>query len=64
MLILYRKNGERIYIGTESQIEDGTAIVVTCMAAGKSGFKIGVDAPDDVLILREELLKRHEEVAS
>lgn len=64
MLVLYRKDGERILIGTQDQIDSGKSIVVTCMSSGKGGLKVGVDAPDDILILREELVKRYEKVAS
>ena len=47
MLVLNRKDGEVLLIGDNIRIT-----LVKC----KSGeAKIGVDAPDDIMILREEL---------
>lgn len=48
MLILKRCVGQRIRIG-----EDG--IVVTITEIGRNSVKVGVDAPADVNIFREEL---------
>ena len=50
MLILSRKAGEKIYIG------DDIVLVVTKIDRGK--VRIGIDAPKDIPILREELLPR------
>ncbi len=48
MLVLTRRIGERIFIG------DNIVIMVTDVQG--CSVKIGVDAPIDVRILREELL--------
>ncbi len=49
MLVLSRKIGEAIVIG------DGIRIVVVSFAQGR--VKIGIEAPESTLILREELFK-------
>lgn len=48
MLILFRKPGESIQIG------DGIRIVVT--SCDRRGVRLGVEAPADVNILREEIV--------
>lgn len=48
MLILSRKPEERILIGDD--------IVVTVVKIGANTVRIGVEAPKDVRILRQELL--------
>ncbi len=54
MLVLSRRKGERIMIG------DG--IVVTVLECGRPGsrhqVKLGIEAPDGVKVLREELCKK------
>lgn len=47
MLVLTRRPGERICIG------DG--IVVTVIAAGRGKVRLGVDAPKDISIVRDEV---------
>ncbi len=47
MLVLSRKTGERILIG------DKIAITVVRIAQG--GVRIGVEAPDELPVIREEL---------
>jgi len=47
MLVLSRKEGERIRVGDN--------IVVTIVRAGKE-VRVGIEAPKDVKILREELV--------
>ena len=47
MLVLTRKIGERIVIGN--------SIVVTVLETAKNKVRIGISAPDDVPIMREEL---------
>ena len=51
MLILTRRPGETTRIGKN--------ITVTVIAVKRDQVHIGIKAPDDVVILREELLKRH-----
>ena len=51
MLILTRRPGETTRIGKD--------ITVTVIAVKRDQVHIGIKAPDDVIILREELLKRH-----
>lgn len=52
MLILSRKPEERILIGDD--------IVVTVVKIGANTVRIGVEAPKDVRILRQELLLTEE----
>lgn len=47
MLVLTRKCSESIRIGDE--------IVIKVIKTGKSTVKIGIEAPDDVRVLRAEL---------
>jgi len=47
MLVLSRREGEKIIIGD--------SIVVTVVRAGSDKIRIGVEAPENVLILRGEL---------
>ena len=56
MLVLSRKIGERILIGDK--------ITVTVVKIGHGGVRIGVDAPSEMAVVREELaaeLRRVEE---
>ena len=47
MLVLSRKIGERILIGDD--------IAVTVVRIGQGGVRIGIEAPDDCEVVREEL---------
>ena len=47
MLVLSRKVGERILIGDK--------ILVTVVKIGHGGVRIGVDAPAELAVVREEL---------
>ena len=47
MLVLSRKRSERIRIGDN--------IVITVVRLGPDNVRLGIEAPDDVAILREEL---------
>ncbi|HUG89968.1 MAG TPA: carbon storage regulator [Planctomycetaceae bacterium] len=47
MLVLSRKPGERIMIGDN--------IVVTVVRIGPNNVRLGIDAPTDLNIVREEL---------
>ena len=47
MLVLSRKSGERIHIGEN--------ITVTIVRIGPNNVRIGIDAPRDLNIVREEL---------
>lgn len=49
MLVLTRKNEEAIRIGND--------IVVKVVAIDKNSVRIGIEAPQDVSILREELYR-------
>ena len=53
MLVLSRKEDERIRIGE--------SIVITIVGISGDKVKIGIEAPRDVLVLREEL-KPHQAV--
>ena len=50
MLVLSRKKNQRIMIG------DG--ISVTVLQVSKSHVTLGIEAPDGVLVMREELLEK------
>ena len=55
MLVLTRKVGESIMIG------DSIRVMVTAVVKGMA--KIGIDVPDDVLVDRQEVRDRRDEVA-
>lgn len=48
MLILTRKNGEAVQIGTDIEIK--------IIESSKNSVKIGIEAPKSILILRSELV--------
>lgn len=50
MLILTRKTGERVRIGDD--------VVVTVFGVNGNQVRIGVDAPRDVVVHREEIYQR------
>lgn len=50
MLVLSRKTGERILIGDD--------IAVTVVRVAQGSVRIGVEAPDDMAIVREEIKGR------
>ncbi len=50
MLVVTRKIGERILIGDN--------IVVTVLKIGNGGVRIGVEAPPEMAIVREELAEQ------
>ncbi|MBE6427804.1 MAG: carbon storage regulator [Planctomycetaceae bacterium] len=52
MLVLSRKESERIRVGD--------SIVVTVVRLTKDRVRLGIEAPDDVLVLRDELEKESE----
>jgi len=56
MLVLSRKESERIRVGD--------SIVVTVVRLTKDRVRLGIEAPDDVLVLRDELEKDSEPVSS
>ena len=47
MLVLSRKVGEKILIGNQ--------ISVTVVRVGQGAVRIGIEAPDDLAIVREEI---------
>jgi carbon storage regulator len=49
MLVLSRKNGERVHIGDD--------VVLTVLTSRNGCVRLGLEAPADVLILREEALR-------
>jgi carbon storage regulator len=52
MLVLSRKVGERIWIGDE--------ISITVVRLTGGGVRIGIDAPDELPVVREELKNKIE----
>ena len=50
MLVLTRKENQRINLGD--------SIVVTVVHLGKDSVRLGIEAPADVLVLREELQRK------
>lgn len=55
MLVLSRKVGERILIG------DGIAVTVVRITNG--GVRIGIDAPPEMTVIRQELKDQLDEAA-
>lgn len=53
MLVLSRKVGERIRIGD--------SVVVTVVRVTGSGVRLGIEAPGELPVIREELYKELEE---
>ncbi|RIK98943.1 MAG: carbon storage regulator [Proteobacteria bacterium] len=53
MLVLARREGESLRIGPDVRI--------TVVALSSGHVKIGIEAPDDVFVHREEVLRRLEE---
>ncbi len=53
MLVVSRKIGERIFIGEK--------IVVTVVKISSGGVRIGIDAPTEMPIVREELAEKLQE---
>jgi carbon storage regulator len=49
MLALTRKPGEKIHVGDD--------ITITVLAVNGGKIRLGIDAPDDVVIVRHELLE-------
>jgi len=56
MLVLSRKVGQRILIGDK--------IAVTVVRVGQGGVRIGVEAPDGIEIVREELKLQNEQAGT
>ncbi|MEN8802733.1 MAG: carbon storage regulator [Thiogranum sp.] len=54
MLILTRRPGETLII----ELPTGEQVQVTVLGIKGNQIKIGTDAPDDIAIVREELLER------
>jgi carbon storage regulator len=52
MLILTRRTGEKIFIGNNKEIE------ITVLEQDGKNVKIGINAPKDKVILREEVYNR------
>ena len=57
MLILERRSNESIII----QTPDGSTIKIHMIDTTRGKVKVGIDAPEDYLILRDELLGTDEE---
>ncbi len=55
MLVLTRRINERIIIGDD--------IIVTVLEVHGDQVRIGIDAPRDIKVFREEVLRRDEESA-
>ena len=47
MLVLSRKQGEKILVGKD--------VVITIVRIGPNTVRLGIDAPSDINIVREEL---------
>ncbi len=56
MLVLSRKLGERIRIGD--------AIVVTIVRISGGGVRLGIEAPSEMPVVREELFNRLQDMAA
>jgi carbon storage regulator len=55
MLVLSRKLGEKILIGDD--------IVLTVVKIDKNQVRLGIEAPPDVVVFREEIAPAHREIA-
>lgn len=60
MLVLKRREGEAIHAGTEDQINAGHGIVFRILGNERGDIRIGIEAPKDVVLVREELIGRKE----
>ena len=49
MLVLTRKSGEKIHIGPD--------ITITVLDIQGNKIRIGIDAPEDIAVLRSELIE-------
>lgn len=58
MLVLMRREGEAIHAGTDAEIKAGDGIVFRVLGIERGQIKIGIDAPKNVVLVREELLAR------
>lgn len=61
MLVLSRKLGERILIGDLAEnasavIQANGPIVITIVRIGPNNVRLGIEAPKDLNIVREELI--------
>ena len=56
MLVLSRKEGERIMLGD--------SIVLTIVRVSGDRVRLGIQAPSDMLILREELNSKEDSIAN
>ncbi len=56
MLVLSRKRGEKISVGSD--------VVITILSLSPTRAKIGVEAPDDVRVRRGELVERDQLVVA
>jgi len=54
MLVLTRREGETLII----ELPTGETIEVTVLGIKGNQVRIGTDAPDDIAIVREELLEK------
>jgi len=52
MLVLSRREGEKIIIGD--------SVIVTIVRTSGDKVRVGIDAPDDILVLRGELEVHHD----
>ncbi len=58
MLVLMRREGEAIHAGSEEEINAGNGIVFRVLSNIRGEIKIGIEAPREVVIVREELIGR------
>ena len=54
MLVLTRKSGQSIYIGDKIKIK--------VLSIGSSGVELGIEAPKEISIVREELLEKVKDI--
>lgn len=54
MLVLTRKEGQRIWIG------DDICVVMQEWRGSSTGMRVGIEAPPHVNVVREELLLEHD----
>jgi sRNA-binding carbon storage regulator CsrA len=60
MLVLRRKNRETIHIGSKEDFKNGNETIITIFRdKGSDEISIGIDAGDEMKILRGELVQKY-----
>jgi carbon storage regulator len=57
MLVLTRRPNESILFGDETVYIGEYVIKITILENSRNGVRIGIEAPKDIVVIREELVK-------